>query len=164
MISRFCKEARHRHKCDNAGKEMLKCGQTFRFLRVVRAARCGELRCGSVLHPRFGDRITVERNLKRHGASSYVLLDARGRKAALDRGEKPKDVLDRMLDHFTVDANNPLTIITQDKSRSLLNGKPICSMQVQNSNYGTKKRASWFFCMLVKGSLCPLPCPKCGCS
>ncbi|GLC37835.1 hypothetical protein PLESTB_001481500 [Pleodorina starrii] len=71
----------------------------------------------------FGDRITVERHLKRAGASTYALLDARGRKAALDRGERVKDVLDRMLDHFTVDANNPLTIITQDKSRSLLQDK-----------------------------------------
>ncbi|GLI58594.1 hypothetical protein VaNZ11_000322, partial [Volvox africanus] len=71
----------------------------------------------------FGDRITVERHLRRTGASSYALLDSRGRKAALDRGEKVKEVLDRMLDYFTVDANNALTIITQDKSRSLLSDK-----------------------------------------
>ncbi|EFJ45367.1 structural maintenance of chromosomes protein 6 [Volvox carteri f. nagariensis] len=71
----------------------------------------------------FGDRVTIERHLKRVGASTYALLDSRGRKVTLDRGEKVKDVLDRMLEHFTVDANNALTIITQDKSRSLLSDK-----------------------------------------
>ncbi|GFR43935.1 hypothetical protein Agub_g5073 [Astrephomene gubernaculifera] len=68
----------------------------------------------------FGSRITVERQIKKAGASPYVLLDERGRKVQPERGEKPRELLDRILDHFCVDASNPLTIITQDMARQFL--------------------------------------------
>ncbi|KAG2439305.1 hypothetical protein HXX76_004664 [Chlamydomonas incerta] len=67
----------------------------------------------------FGERITVERVIKAAGASTTSLLDARGKKVPVD---KPRDTLFAMLEHFCIDATNPLTIITQDKARQFLGG------------------------------------------
>ncbi|KAG2453512.1 hypothetical protein HYH02_001732 [Chlamydomonas schloesseri] len=68
----------------------------------------------------FGERITVERVIKVAGGNDTTLLDARGKKAAVERH---RDTLSAMLEHFCLDATNPLTIITQDKARQFLSGE-----------------------------------------
>ena len=64
----------------------------------------------------FGDFITVERRITRTNAP-YRLLDARGKCLTTK-----KDEVDAVLDHFSIDASNPLTIITQDMARQFLSG------------------------------------------
>ncbi|KXZ52761.1 hypothetical protein GPECTOR_8g151 [Gonium pectorale] len=68
----------------------------------------------------FGNRITVERVLRASGASSYALYDYRMRKAQLDKGQSPREVLNQVLEHFSIDATNPVTVITQDLARNFL--------------------------------------------
>ncbi len=62
----------------------------------------------------------MQRIIKAAGSTVTELLDARGKKVAL---EKPRDTLFAMLEHFCLDATNPLTIITQDRARHFLCGE-----------------------------------------
>ena len=70
----------------------------------------------------FGDTITVVRRIAASGASTFKLMAGRrdGAKVSSDR----KD-LESMLDHFNIDVNNPMVVMTQDSSREMMSkGRP----------------------------------------
>lgn len=105
---------------------------------------------------RFGDTITLERRIKRAGGSSYHLQNANGKQVRVRAGPPhecaahannscahyvpraggalvaraqvaaKKDDVEALLDHFCIDAANPLTIITQDMARCFLSGARAC--------------------------------------
>lgn len=68
-------------------------------------------------HEVYGDEITVERKISLNGVSAWALKDARGRVVAHRR-----DDLDSLLSTLGLNASNPVTVMTQDTSRSFLAG------------------------------------------
>lgn len=67
-------------------------------------------------HDVYGDVITIERKINSNsGGAPFTLRDARGNKVAAGRSE-----IDAVLEHFSVDVSNPVTVMTQDLSRSFL--------------------------------------------
>ncbi len=67
---------------------------------------------------RFGPSITIERRLAVTGSNALRLLNHKEKLVASNREE-----VDGVLDHFGINAANPLTVITQDMVRSFLSGK-----------------------------------------
>eukprot|EP00798_Chlamydomonas_sp_ICE-L_P000171 gene171-1694_t len=65
----------------------------------------------------YGSVITIERRLTRNSCNPFKLLDQMGKMVT----NKREDVT-LMLDHFSINASNPLSIITQDMARSFLSG------------------------------------------
>ncbi|KDE09053.1 hypothetical protein MVLG_00771 [Microbotryum lychnidis-dioicae p1A1 Lamole] len=63
----------------------------------------------------FGASITVERTLRSNGGSSYKLMNHQGEVV-----ETSKVVLDSILDHFEIQIDNPITVLTQDQSRAFI--------------------------------------------
>jgi len=67
-------------------------------------------------HDVYGDVITIERKINNNsGGAPFTVRDAQGNKVAAGRGE-----IDAVLEHFSVDVSNPVTVMTQDLSRSFL--------------------------------------------
>lgn len=69
-------------------------------------------------HDVYGDTITVERRISATGpGSGWAFKDHKGRAVT-----RKKDELDALLTAISVDASNPVTVMTQDTSRSFLQG------------------------------------------
>ncbi|KAK9825963.1 hypothetical protein WJX74_001617 [Apatococcus lobatus] len=66
----------------------------------------------------YGKFITIERRVHYSGSSNFTLKDWRGRKVQ----GAARDELDRLTGHLNLDASNPITVMTQDISRSFLGG------------------------------------------
>ncbi|KAJ3246961.1 Structural maintenance of chromosomes protein 6 [Chytriomyces hyalinus] len=63
----------------------------------------------------YGQTITIERKILRDGSGSYKIMDANGETKA-----NKKEELTAILDHMSISIDNPLSILTQDKSRQFL--------------------------------------------
>uniref|UniRef100_A0A6T6BUD9 RecF/RecN/SMC N-terminal domain-containing protein n=1 Tax=Compsopogon caeruleus TaxID=31354 RepID=A0A6T6BUD9_9RHOD len=71
----------------------------------------------------FGDAVVIEKRISRDGANSLKFLDSKNRK--IQGIERPKDELVRLLDHFNIQVDNPVSILTQQRSKQFLTlGKP----------------------------------------
>ncbi|KAF2827344.1 dna repair protein-like protein rad18 [Ophiobolus disseminans] len=64
----------------------------------------------------YGDSITVERHFNRSGTSGFKLKDQNGRIVSTKKAE-----LEDILDAFSLQIDNPMNVLTQDKARSFLN-------------------------------------------
>ncbi|KAI8812060.1 hypothetical protein BJ742DRAFT_794687 [Cladochytrium replicatum] len=64
---------------------------------------------------RYGESITVERRFHEDGASQYKIRDERGKVVSTK-----KEDLTAILDHMSIQVDNPLAILTQDTARSFL--------------------------------------------
>lgn len=63
----------------------------------------------------FGDRIIVERQIKRDGSGVYKLKGARGNVVS-----QKKEELVTVLDHCNIQIDNPISLLSQDTSRNFL--------------------------------------------
>ena len=64
----------------------------------------------------YGNTILIERRINKEGQSQYRLCSHSGKLISQKREE-----LSRILDHFNVQIDNPLTILSQDSARQFLN-------------------------------------------
>ncbi|KAG7571500.1 hypothetical protein FFLO_00516 [Filobasidium floriforme] len=67
----------------------------------------------------WGDEITIERVLAREGASSWRIRSALSGERSKPLSTK-KETVTAMTDHFDIQVDNPMTILTQDMSRAFL--------------------------------------------
>ena len=63
----------------------------------------------------FGDSITVERNISAAGAAPFKIKNQWGKEVGNSR-----DLLTRITDHFNIDVENPIVVMSQDSSRQFL--------------------------------------------
>ena len=70
---------------------------------------------------RYGKLITIERRITKT-SYPFKIIGANGKTAPLS-GKSVKDDVDAILDNFSINAGNPLTVITQDMSRQFLSGE-----------------------------------------
>ncbi|GAA5883202.1 hypothetical protein JCM16303_007304 [Sporobolomyces ruberrimus] len=63
----------------------------------------------------YGDEITVERTLNKSGGGGYKIKNSEGKTV-----DTKKATLDAFLDHFNLQVDNPMTVLTQDQSRQFL--------------------------------------------
>jgi structural maintenance of chromosomes protein 6 len=69
----------------------------------------------------LGERIFVEKTITRSGASAIKIMD-QNQKTVYNK----KEELDRLCDHFNLDVDNPIVVMTQDGSREFLHsGKDV---------------------------------------
>ena len=66
-------------------------------------------------HDEYGDRITVERYIRRGGGGSYKVKDCHGRTVTTTRAE-----LLQLIEHYNIQVDNPCAILMQDTSRQYL--------------------------------------------
>ena len=66
-------------------------------------------------HELYGDTLTVERHFTKSGSSSFKLKSTDGRIVTTKKGD-----LDDVLDHFALQMDNPINVLTQDLSRAFL--------------------------------------------
>ncbi len=69
--------------------------------------------CLCALSRSYGKEMTIERRIRRTPGGTYRLLNEWGVSVSTKRED-----LDSMLDHFSINAANPLSIITQDIAKS----------------------------------------------
>lgn len=67
------------------------------------------------MHNEYGNRIEVERYFSRGGASGYKIRSSSGRQISTKRSD-----LDPILDHFALQIDNPLNVLSQDMARSFI--------------------------------------------
>ncbi|XP_066916524.1 structural maintenance of chromosomes protein 6-like [Clytia hemisphaerica] len=67
-------------------------------------------------HHEYGDSIIVERKISSEGTGSYKIKNKEGKVVSTK-----KDELVNILDHFNIQIDNPVSILTQNTSRSFLN-------------------------------------------
>lgn len=67
-------------------------------------------------HELYGDTIIVERKIQIKGGGGYKIKAKNGSVVSVK-----KDEVQRMLDHFNIQVDNPITILNQDMSRDFLN-------------------------------------------
>ena len=67
----------------------------------------------------WGDEITIERVLAREGASSWRIRSSLSSERSKPLSTK-KETVTAMMDHFDIQVDNPMTILTQDMSRAFL--------------------------------------------
>lgn len=79
---------------------------------VVRIKNQGD---GSYLPDDFGKSIIVERHFSKSGASSFRIKAENGRIISTRRAE-----LDAIIDHFTLQFENPMNVLSQDMARQFL--------------------------------------------
>ncbi|KAL1408182.1 hypothetical protein Q8F55_004987 [Vanrija albida] len=63
----------------------------------------------------YGSRIIIERSIHSSGASGYTFKSSEGNII-----ERKREALDDMLNHFRMDIDSPLTILTQDNAKTFL--------------------------------------------
>ncbi|KAI5475018.1 hypothetical protein MNV49_002076, partial [Pseudohyphozyma bogoriensis] len=63
----------------------------------------------------YGKTITVERRINKDMGGSYKIKDHKGKTV-----DTKKATLDAILDHFNIQVDNPMTVLTQDQSRQFL--------------------------------------------
>ena len=71
-------------------------------------------------HEVYGNEIRIKRELVRGKGSTYKIQTSAGRNVKLERGISTKKELDRILDHFNIQQDNPCIMMTQDASREFL--------------------------------------------
>ncbi|KAL4882319.1 P-loop containing nucleoside triphosphate hydrolase protein [Aspergillus karnatakaensis] len=79
---------------------------------VVRIKNHGD---GAYLPDDFGKSIIVERHFTKSGASSFKIKSESGRIISTKRAE-----LDAIIDHFTLQFENPMNVLSQDMARQFL--------------------------------------------
>ncbi|KAL4911815.1 hypothetical protein BDW62DRAFT_196104 [Aspergillus aurantiobrunneus] len=79
---------------------------------VVRIKNQGD---GAYLPDDFGNSIIVERHFSKSGASSFKIKAENGRILSNKRAE-----LDAIIDHFTLQFENPMNVLSQDMARQFL--------------------------------------------
>ena len=89
----------------------------------------------------YGEHIAIERVFSRGGANSYHLCSATGRRIADKREE-----LDAICEHFDIQVDNPLTVLTQETAkRFLASARPKDLYQVQTLQMDSLKRDTLVF-------------------
>lgn len=73
------------------------------------------------LPARYGKTITIERRIT-HKSSSYFLFNARGHKVVPQHQSAAREV-QAMLEFFSIDGGNPLTIVTQEMAKTFVSGR-----------------------------------------
>ncbi|GAA5839517.1 hypothetical protein JCM3766R1_003566 [Sporobolomyces carnicolor] len=63
----------------------------------------------------YGEEITVERTINKAGGGAYKIKNDEGKTV-----DTKKSTLDAILDHFNLQVDNPMTVLTQDQSRQFL--------------------------------------------
>jgi structural maintenance of chromosomes protein 6 len=63
----------------------------------------------------FGDVIAIERRFSKDGGSGYKIKSKSGQTISTKRED-----LDEILDHFNLQVDNPMTVLTQDTARQFL--------------------------------------------
>ncbi|GAA6061381.1 hypothetical protein JCM10212_000641 [Sporobolomyces blumeae] len=63
----------------------------------------------------YGNEITIERTMNKTGGGGYKVKNADGKTV-----DTKKATLDKILDHFNIQVDNPMTVLTQDQSRQFL--------------------------------------------
>ncbi|KAL2841240.1 P-loop containing nucleoside triphosphate hydrolase protein [Aspergillus pseudoustus] len=79
---------------------------------VVRIKNQGD---GAYLPDDYGNSIVVERHFSKNGASSFKIKSESGRIISTKRTE-----LDAIIDHFTLQFENPMNVLSQDMARQFL--------------------------------------------
>lgn len=77
----------------------------------------------SYKHDVYGDIITIERRLRRHGNHSWGVKGRRTRNVSLPEGVTPSREVQNIVDHFGFMVKNPVSILTQTKSKTFLAGQ-----------------------------------------
>ncbi len=70
---------------------------------------------------RYGKTITVERRITQK-SSSYFLFNARGHKVVPQHQSAAREV-QTILEFFSIDGGNPLTIVTQEMAKTFVSGR-----------------------------------------
>lgn len=84
----------------------------------------------------YGEHIAIERVFSRGGVNYYHLCSATGRRIADKREE-----LDAICEHFDIQVDNPLTVLTQETAkRFLASARPKDLYQVPKTQIDTLKR------------------------
>lgn len=65
----------------------------------------------------YGDRITIERQIKRQGHSGYTMLSKDGKVISREKAE-----LERILHTFNIFVDNPCCVLTQEESKRFIQG------------------------------------------
>ncbi|GAA5952187.1 hypothetical protein JCM8115_003527 [Rhodotorula mucilaginosa] len=95
------------------GGDLVMEGATNNTARVsVTLANVGE---DAFLHNIYGDEITIERTINKAGGGGYKIKNAEGKTV-----DTKKATLDKILDSFNIQVDNPMTVLTQDQSRQFL--------------------------------------------
>ncbi|GAA5956654.1 hypothetical protein JCM3765_005693 [Sporobolomyces pararoseus] len=63
----------------------------------------------------YGEEITIERTINKAGGGNYKIKNDQGKTV-----DTKKSTLDSILDHFNLQVDNPMTVLTQDQSRQFL--------------------------------------------
>ncbi|CEQ43019.1 SPOSA6832_04907 [Sporobolomyces salmonicolor] len=63
----------------------------------------------------YGTEITIERTMNKSGGGNYKIKNSEGKTV-----DTKKATLDLILDHFNIQVDNPMTVLTQDQSRQFL--------------------------------------------
>jgi len=67
-------------------------------------------------HDLYGDSIIIERHFSSTGSSGFKIKSANGRIITTKRAE-----LDEITDHYNLQMDNPVNVLTQDQARQFLN-------------------------------------------
>lgn len=92
-------------------KEMIRTGCDSGMVGV-KIKNAGE---NAYKHDLYGDILTVERHFTKSGSSAFKLKSTDGRIITTKKGD-----LDDVLDHFALQMDNPINVLTQDLSRQFL--------------------------------------------
>jgi chromosome segregation ATPase len=68
----------------------------------------------------YGNEIRIKRELIRNKGSTYKIQTAGGRNVQLEPGITSRKELERILDYFNIQKDNPCIMMTQDASREFL--------------------------------------------
>eukprot|EP00178_Gracilaria_changii_P016629 TRINITY_DN47898_c0_g1_i1.p1 TRINITY_DN47898_c0_g1~~TRINITY_DN47898_c0_g1_i1.p1 ORF type:complete len:1220 (+),score=226.84 TRINITY_DN47898_c0_g1_i1:253-3912(+) len=77
----------------------------------------------SYRHEVYGDIITIERKLRRSGTNSWGVRGRRSKSIPLPEGVTPSREVQNIIDHFGFMVKNPVSILTQTKSKTFLAGQ-----------------------------------------
>ncbi|GAQ90174.1 DNA repair protein RAD18 [Klebsormidium nitens] len=95
----------------SSAKDFIKNGEQYFKVTVVLMNE-GE---DAYQHHLFGDRIIIERQVTAAGSSGFKLKSSAGKIVYTKRDE-----LDKMVDHFNINVENPCTVMSQDKVKQFL--------------------------------------------
>jgi chromosome segregation ATPase len=65
----------------------------------------------------YGDEIIIQRNISKDGSSGFKIKSSRDHRVVSSR----RDGLQTILDHFMIQADNPLNVLNQDAAKKFLN-------------------------------------------
>lgn len=90
-------------------------GSNFSFRSATIVVRIKNQGDGAYLPDDFGKSIIVERHFSKSGASSFKIKAENARIISTKRAE-----LDAIIDHFTLQFENPMNVLSQDMARQFL--------------------------------------------